>query len=169
LWGNPEGVGVDWDDSATKKFLARKGFAPRAKGIHLGRRLDAGDLPAAGEARFVGWLPELGGPIGRRRRLRPCAPFETAVALVRGKVRGVVATFELPEVRPGLFAVYEGAVLPSERGGPMGPALLGAALARLRDRGAREVEVLTVPEWSPHAHGVYLAAGFRPLDSWVIY
>ncbi len=169
LWGTPEGVSVGWDDSATQKFLARKGFAPRFRAIQLSRRLEEAPLPAAGEAQFLPWMPVLGAPPAQKRRMRAEVSFEVAVDVRRGRVRGLLAYFPLAELRPGLYAIYEAAVVPSERGGALGSRLLGAALGRLRERGAREVEVLTVPEVSASAHRIHLEAGFQPVASWAIY
>lgn len=169
LWGTPEGVAVEWGDSATKKFLARKGFAPRFRAIQLARRLDEGPLPEGGEAVFIPWIPRLGGLYTEKRRLRAEAPVETAAVVSRGRVRGLLAYFPLAELRPGLYAIYEAAVVEAERGGSLGRRLLGAALGRLRERGALEIEVLTVPEVSEYAHRVYLEAGFTPVASWAIY
>ena len=114
-------------------------------------------------------MPVLGGRSTQKRRLKAEVPFEVAAAVRRGRVRGLLAYFPLEDLRPGLYAIYEAAVVASERGGGLGRRLLGAVLGRLRERGAREVEVLTVPEVSEFAHRIYLEAGFLPVASWAIY
>jgi GNAT superfamily N-acetyltransferase len=37
LWGSSRGMGVEWRDAATRKFLARKGYVPRARAAEHGR------------------------------------------------------------------------------------------------------------------------------------
>jgi GNAT superfamily N-acetyltransferase len=41
LWGTPFGPALDWSDSATLKFLARKGYAPQSRAALLARDLAA--------------------------------------------------------------------------------------------------------------------------------
>jgi GNAT superfamily N-acetyltransferase len=164
LWGSPEGPMVSWDDSATKKFLARKGFAPRFRAVHLsGTPTASASEPGI---RFVRSRPVLGRAPGRAGK---GGFVESAVSMPKGRIRGFLTYFPMGEVRPGLWAVHEAAVVDAERGGTLGARLLRAALGRLHHLGGKAVEVLTIPELSEHAHRVYLEAGFTPVDSWAVY
>ena len=179
FWGTPEGVSVEWDDSPTKKWLARKGFAPRFKGVQLG--IDVGPGPSAEEVgkalsrlrtdlRFLqGQIPELGRPPMTRRAIRPGLDFECAQAVRGGRTVGMVSAYPLPEARPGLWAIYEACVVEEQRGKALGRRLLEAALARVRARGGTRCEVLTLPDLSPGTYKRYAAAGFAPVRKWAIY
>ncbi len=181
FWGPPEGVGVEWGDSATQKFLARKGFAPRFRGVHLaldlGRREGApleGSRRAMARAGFELGLfpsacPEVGRPEGERRPVPPGLDFESAAAAKGGKTAGTIVYFPLREVREGLWAIYEASVSEPYRGKALGRRLLQAALARMRGAGARSVEVLTIPELSPAAEKLYGSEGFERVGAWAIY
>lgn len=179
FWGTPEGVSVEWDDSPTKKWLARKGFAPRFKGVHLAAELGPG-LSVADVRRalarqrvdlrvLAGEIPELGRPAGQRRPVLPGLDFLTVQAVRAGRTVGVLVAYPLAEVREGLWAVYEAAVVEEFRGRALGRRLLEAALAGMRERGALRCEVLTLPELSPGAFRLYAAAGFARLCNWAIY
>jgi GNAT superfamily N-acetyltransferase len=180
LWGTPEGVGVDWNDSATKKFLARKGYAPRFKGVQLG--LDLGqvapsaDDPIRALSRqgisvevFQDGYPKVGRSLRERRALPPGLEYEGVAALQRGRVLGLISYYPLKEVRAGLHGIYEAVVVESQRGKALGKRLLQAAIGRLRERGATSCEVLTLPELSPGAHQLYLSAGFQGVQNWAVY
>ncbi len=179
FWGTPEGVAVEWDDSATKKWMARKGFAPRFKGVQMA--LEIGPAPDLEKARKAtarqdvllrlldGELPDLGQPAGLRRALRGKFDFVCVQAVRDGRTAGLLAAFPLKEVREGLWAVYEAAVVEEYRGRALGRRMLEAALARMRERGGRFCEVLTLPELSPSAFKLYAAAGFSTSCSWAIY
>jgi len=90
-------------------------------------------------------------------------------AVQRGKVVGMISSYPMAEVRPGLFGIYEAVVVESLRGRALGKRLLQTAVARMKEQGAAQCEVLTLPELSPAAHKLYLAAGFQPVQSWAIY
>lgn len=178
LWGTPEGVAVDWGDSPTKKFLARKGFAPRTKGVQLAVELPPGEgpdlAPAFGRlglrlARASGRLPELGLPWEESRAIRRGLDFEVVGALRRGRTAGLFVAFPMREVAPDLWAVYEASVAEDLRGKALSRRLLQALLSRIRERGGRRVEVLTLPDVSPAAHKLYLGEGFVPAASWALY
>jgi ribosomal protein S18 acetylase RimI-like enzyme len=179
FWGTPEGVSVEWDDSATKKWLARKGFAPRFRGVQLA--LSLGEGPSLGDARraiarqdlrmlaLQGEIPELGRRAGERRPVLQGLDFECIQVTRSGRTVGVLVAYPLKEVRDGLWAVYEAAVVESYRGRALGRRMLEAALARIRERGGRDCEVLTLPELSPGAFKLYTAAGFARACTWAIY
>lgn len=179
FWGTPEGVSVEWNDSATKKWLARKGFAPRFKGVQLGLDLGAGpDVEEISRAlarrsfslRLLnGELPELGRPAMERRAILPGLDFECVQAVRRARTAGLVAAYPLKEVRSGLWAIYEAAVVEEQRGRMLGRRLLEALLARVRERGGSRIEVLTLPELSPGAFKLYTSLGFVPACAWAIY
>jgi len=180
FWGTPEGVSVDWNDSATKKFLARKGFAPRFKGVQLALETALGpaSLDPARQALIRQGMslevlssvyPELGKPPGRRRPMPEGLDFEVVTSVRRGKVVGLIAYYPMKEVRPGLFGIYEAVVVPEWRGKSLGKRLLQGATARIRALGGLSCEVLTLPELSPAAHKLYVTAGFQPVQNWAIY
>jgi len=174
LWGTPEGISIDWNDSATKKFLARKGFAPRFKGVQLSLDL-AAVAPVAAKGRgydfkvVTDFYPEIGRKVQVRRAILPGLTYEVVAAVQRGKVVGMISTYPMVEVRPGLIGIYEAVVVESLRGRALGKRLLQTAVARMKEQGAAQCEVLTLPELSPAAHKLYLAAGFQPVQSWAIY
>jgi ribosomal protein S18 acetylase RimI-like enzyme len=179
FWGTPEGVSVEWDDSPTKKWLARKGFAPRFKGVQLG--IDVGPGPGAEEVRkalarlrtelraLQGQIPELGRPATARRAIRPGLDFECVQAVRGGRTAGVISVYPLREVRSDLWAIYEASVVEEQRGKALGRRLLEAALDRIRARGGTRCEVLTLPDLSPGTFKLYTAAGFTPACRWAIY
>jgi len=180
LWGTPEGVSVDWNDSATKKFLARKGFAPRFKGVQLS--IDLAPLAAADgkpakalarqgyELKMIrDYYPEIGHRLQERRPILPGLSYEVVVAVHRKKVVGLISTYPMSAVRSGLYGIYEAVVVESLRGRALGKRLLEAAVGRMKERGAAQCEVLTLPELSPSAHKLYLASGFQPAQNWAIY
>lgn len=179
LWGTPEGISVDWDDGPAKKWLARKGFAPRFKGVQL--QLAIGEGPSEEAVRkalhrrrtdlrvLQGQMPELGRPSTARRAIRPGLDFECAQAIRGGRTVGSIAAYPLTEVAPELWAIYEAAVVEEQRGKALGRHLLDAVLARIRARGGTRCEVLTLPELSPGAYKLYTAAGFVPAAKWAIY
>ncbi len=180
LWGTPEGISVDWNDSPTKKFLARKGFAPRFKGVQLGVDLaqapPSSDDPARALSRqgitlevFRDGYPRVGKNRRERRSLPSGLEYEVVAALQRGRVLGLICYYPMKEARPGLYGIYEAVVVESHRGKALGRRLLQAAVGRIRTLGAASCEVLTLPELSPAAHKLYLGEGFLPVQNWAIY
>jgi GNAT superfamily N-acetyltransferase len=180
FWGTPEGVGIDWNDSATKKFLARKGFAPRFKGVQLAIDFAsvADSAEKAGRAierqgyefsALSDFYPEIGHRLKEQRSILPGLTYEVVMALQRGRVVGLISYYPMTEARPGLFGIYEAVVIESLRGRALGKRLLEAAVGRMKARGAAHCEVLTLPELSPAAHKLYLGAGFLPVQNWAIY
>ena len=181
FWGTPEGVSVEWDSSATRKFLARKGFAPRFKGVQLALEIEkatTAPLEAAErslsrggfELRILeGEYPEVGGAAKERRFMPRGLEFECASAVRNGRTVGLIAYFPLREVRAGLQAIYEANVVEAYRGRALGRNLLAAAVARMKGRGTVRCEVMTIPEISAAAHKLYLKAGFLPAANWTIY
>jgi GNAT superfamily N-acetyltransferase len=174
-------VSVEWDSSETKKFLARKGFAPRFKGVQLAAEVaktQAASLETARRSLARGGFhlrslsaeyPEVGRGRVERRKLPAGLEFDVSAADREGRTVGLIATFPMKEVRPGLHAIYEANVVEEFRGQSLGRNLLAAALAGMKSRGALWCEVLTIPELSPVAHKLYLAAGFKPVATWAVY
>jgi len=180
LWGTPEGVSIDWNDSATKKFLARKGFAPRFKGVQLSIDLASATASPTQAARAMSrqgyelrvvtdFYPEIGHGLKERRSILPGLAYEVVAAIHRGRVVGLISTYPMTEARPGLFGIYEAVVVESLRGRALGKRLLEAAVGRMKEQGVAQCEVLTLPELSPSAHKLYLGAGFVPVQNWAIY
>lgn len=63
LWGLSRGIGVEWRDAATRKFLARKGYVPRCRAVELAR--DCGGsrrrvlvVPDADPKAYRRWIEE---------------------------------------------------------------------------------------------------------------
>ena len=181
FWGTPEGVSVEWESSATKKFFARKGFVPRFKGVHLALEIPkaaAPPLEASERSLARGGFelevldrryPELGLAAEARRFVAKGLDFEVVAAIRAGRTAGLIATFPMKEVRAGLHAIYEANVVPAYRGRSLGKHLLAAAIARMKEKGAASCEVLAIPDVSPAAHKLYLSAGFAPVANWAIY
>ena len=180
MWGTPEGVSIDWNDSATKKFLARKGFAPRFKAVQLMIELGPLAAPDGKASRALArqgyelqtirdFYPEIGHGLKERRPILPGLIYEVVVALHRRKVVGLISMYPMVGTRPGLFGIYEAVVVESLRGRALGRRLLEAAVGRMKEQGGAQCEVLTLPELSPAAHKLYLEAGFVPVQNWAIY
>ena len=179
FWGTPEGVSVDWNDSASKKWFARKGFAPRFKGVQLARSLEDDGPSTEAVARAIARLglrlevvrrhPEVGQAWAESRLMPAGLEFEGVAAVRRGRTAGLVVYYPMREVRPGLWAVYEASVEERYRGRALGKRLLEAVLARLREQGATQVEVLTLPDYAPTVHRLYQSLGFNGAASWAIY
>lgn len=180
LWGTPEGVGIDWNDSATKKFLARKGFAPRFKGVQMALDLATATHSSEKAAKAIArqgyelkvvsdFYPEIGHGLRERRSILPGLTYEVVAAVHRGRVVGLISFYPMPEVRGGLWGIYEAVVVEALRGRALGKRLLEAAIGRMKERGAAQCEVLTLPELSPAAHKLYLGSGFLPVQNWAIY
>jgi ribosomal protein S18 acetylase RimI-like enzyme len=158
LWGTPAGPAVEWDDSATKKFLARKGFAPRFRALHLAVEL-AGRTDdfrrAAARSRRSG--AELRASAGRVEAVR------------RGRTAGAVVYFAMPELGPGRCAIHEASVAEAWRAKALPGQLLEGALGRMREEGAANCEALAAPDVDPRGFRLYSKAGFRTVASWAIY
>jgi ribosomal protein S18 acetylase RimI-like enzyme len=180
FWGTPEGPAVDWDDSGTKKFLARKGFAPRFRALQMSVDLAVGPddfLQARKAARRVGValeerrgeIPEVGQPPEARRAVLPGLDFSGVAAVRRGRTVGTIVFYPMKELGPGRFAIYEASVSEAFRGKALGRHLLGGALAWMRARKGATCEVLAVPEVSETAFRLYQAAGFQTVAKWAIY
>lgn len=169
LFGTPEGISIPWDDTATKKFLAQKGFAPKYKAVQYARGL--ADAPEGDPAIQVlpSCFPQLGNGLDAPPRVDPLLLFETAVALDGPAAVGTLCFYPMLDVRQGLFGIYELAVAESHRGRGLGHKLLASALARMRQCSGDSVEVLTIPDLSPDAVKLYESAGFAPVTSWAIY
>ncbi len=181
FWGTPEGPAVEQTDGTTQRFLARKGYAPRFRGLQLALDLAEARVPARQEALaeagglgyeaavLHGEYPEVGRPAGERRRVDPSRDYECAVVRRKGRTAGMVCVYPLREARPGLWGVYEAKVADEDRGKGLGRILLALAIDRLRDREAAALEALTLPELSTAARQLYLEVGFKPATEWAIY
>lgn len=180
FWGTPEGPAVEWDDGGTKKFLARKGFAPRFRALQMQLDLAGGPDDFGASRRAAGRLgleleerrreiPELGRPVEFRRRALGGLDFGAIEAVRRGRTMGALVFYPMRELGVGRFAIYEASVKEEFRGKALGRHLLAGALAWMRARGGRTCEVLAVPEVSETAFRLYGAAGFQTVAKWAIY
>lgn len=126
------------------------------------RDATAGD----GEAVAV-LLTELGYPAtpeeatARIQRFAGDPQSRVQVAEVDGRVAGLVATHLAPRLAVDRLdcEIVAIVVASPRRGEGIGGALLDAAEAEARSRGARRLE-LSSGDWRPEAHGFYLSRGF---------
>lgn len=174
FWGTPEGISVAWEDSETKKFFARRGFAPRFKAVQLelavrSARTEPADLPVVEIRVSDDFYPELGVTYRSTARYRKGGPYSCAAAVVSGKTVGVLGWYPLVEVGAGRFAIYEAIVSQDFKGKGIGKALLATAIARMRETGAERCDVLTIPELGDAAYRLYVSTGFTPCANWAIY
>jgi ribosomal protein S18 acetylase RimI-like enzyme len=174
FWGTPEGISVSWEDSATKKFLARKGFAPRFKAVQMeldirGAKYE-GLVPPDFELKIVDdYYPELGITYGVSERYTGGGDFACAVVLSHGKTVAVLSWFSLKQIDPRRYAIYEAIVSEEYQGMGLGRALLAAAIGWFKKQKASTCDVLTLPEISRPAFELYSGAGFQPCANWAIY
>lgn len=174
FWGTPEGISVAWEDAETKKFLARRGFAPRYKAVQLeltvrSARVESADIPGIEIRLSEDFYPELGVTYGSAARYRKGGPYRCAAAIVSGKTVGVLGWYPGVEVGPGRFAIYEAIVAEDYQGKGIGRVLIATAISRMREEGAERCDVLTLPEIADAAHRLYLSVGFTPCANWAIY
>jgi len=174
FWGTPEGISVSWADSGTKKFLARKGFAPRFKAVQM--ELDVphaeyeGPVPSGFDLKVVNdYYPDLGVTYGVAQRYDNGGEFTCAVVLSHGKTVAVLSWFPLKEIDPSRYAIYEAMVMDEYQGKGLGRALVAAAIEWFRSKKASTCDVLTLPEISRPAYELYTRAGFTPCQNWAIY
>ncbi len=174
FWGTPEGISVLWSDSATKRFFARRGYAPRFKALQLEIAIDQARFEAPEAAGLEvrvsdSHYPDLDTPYPGRARYAAGGAFECAAALQEGRTVGVLSWYPLAEVEPGRYAIFEALVAERMRGKGVGRTLLAVALRRMREAGARRCDVLTIPEVSEAAYRLYLEAGFSKVEEWAVY
>lgn len=170
FWGTPEGIALPWGDTPTKTFLAKKGYAPKLRGLQLGVDVDRAVLSASPKVECLERsCPNLGSAVRGDSRFEETFDFETAVAADGPKAIGTLVYYPMEEARPGLWGIYETRVLPEHQGQGVGKALLTAALERMRRRGARRCEVMTAPELSPGARELYVSFGFGACAEWAVY
>lgn len=167
FWGTPEGISLPWGDEAARRFLQRCGHMPRHRAVTLAGTPVAGDAPGIEIMERV--CPVLSGAVRGDSKFDESFDFETAVASDGGKAVGTLVFFPMHEARPGLFGIYETHVLESHQGRGLGKALLASALGRMAARGATRVEVLTIPDLSGPAVGLYESFGFNVAAKWAVY
>lgn len=161
-WGTPWGIGIEWSDSASLKFLARKGHAPRGRAFQLAIDL-AGVVSKGAKPR----RPEL-----RQKREGPMVMlgWEPSAGMAW---RGTASYFGFGKARPGLFGLYAvdvaSADLERSSDRSLAKRLLVAALEDMRSRGGKSCEVLSSPDVRPETHQLYLKAGFKPVASWAVF
>jgi len=179
-WGSTEGVGIAWDDLATKRFLHLQGYEPTAKAVSFELTLDTFRPFHAGAEKVLAdrglslvWLEGrramLGGPV-TETIASGAGPRNGSVCCVdESRVVGIVSAYEMAELRANKVAIYEFETLPEYKGLGIGKAMLWQLLALLRDRNAETCEAATVPGVSPQAVVLYEQAGFRPVARWALY
>lgn len=181
FFGTPEGISIPESDSETRTFLARRGFHPRFKAVHLAcdlkkqpeaRRIDLLDsirLSGYGVETTSAYVPTIGARVHEQMPL--LQPFDgEAIALTRGgRVVSALTFFRMAEVSPSLFAVYRTEVDPDHRGHGLGGWMARFAFVEIEARGGRTLEVVTVPELSPGALDFYRRLGFESVAEWVVY
>jgi GNAT superfamily N-acetyltransferase len=119
LWGTPFGPAVEWGDSATLKFLARRGYAPAGRAVGLRLAIEAGRsgrprgifrvggaaFGAIGPGVFALSRPALGAPreLGKGAARRLLARALAAIGRRGGRACEVLA---FPDPRPREYASY---------------------------------------------------------------
>lgn len=181
FFGTPEGISIAESDAETRGFLARRGFHPRFRAVHLACDLqkqprmlredvlDTIRLNGYGVEVTSSCVPTLGA---RRHEQMPLPePFDgEAIALTQGgKVVAALTYFRMAEVSPSLFAIYRTEVAPEHRGHGLGGLMARLAFIDIEARGGRTLEVLTVPELSPDALEFYRRMGFVEVGGWLVY
>lgn len=181
FFGTPEGISIAESDRETRGFLARRGFHPRFKAVHLAcdlkkqpevRRADVLDsirLSGYGVEITSAYVPTIGARLHEQMPLQH--PFDgAAIALTQGgKVVSALTFFRMAEVTPSLFAIYRTEVDPEHRGHGLGGLMARLAFVDIDARGGRTLEVVTVPDLSPAALDFYRRLGFDTVAEWVIY
>ena len=181
FWGTPEGISVLWKDSATKKFFAQKGYAPRYKAVQMElavqkapaqdvEKLEA-DLKARGvEIKTIhDSYPEVGGRVGDSDRKVEGLVYECLTAIDGDRVAAVLTTYPMVELALDRHAIYEAIVHEDYRARGIGKGMLSLAIERLRAQGSVSCSVLTIPDVSEAAFKMYDSAGFQPCESWAVY
>ncbi len=181
FWGSPEGIGLLRDDEPTRRFFSRRGHLPRFEGFQFSADLaaaDPGPPERTREALAANGLglrtssdlyPEVGARWGTQVRFSARTPF-TVHALIEGEmVRGLICTYPLAEVGPGIHGIYETLLAEGWQGKGLGTVLVREAVRDLKARGGRRCDVLTIPGFTPAGLRLYAAAGFRRTASWSIY
>jgi PhnO protein len=128
---------------------------------------DAEPVDATAVSRLLGTLGYPASPeearahIGRFAR-DPSSRLQVAVAADPRRVVGLLATHMVPRLNADhtICRITELVVDPAARRRGAGEALLAAAEAEARRRGARRIE-LSSGEWRQESHPFYLAAGFE--------
>ncbi|MHC4605991.1 MAG: GNAT family N-acetyltransferase [Planctomycetota bacterium] len=181
LWGTPEGISVLWSDGETRGFFARRGYAPRYKGVHM--QLDVGsvavqpvdrietDLRARGmEVRsVVDAHPEPGKSLEDAGERAGGLLYEALTAVEGKRVAAVLTTYPMMELEPGRHAIYEAVVHEDYRERGLGRLMLELAIERMRAQASEKCDVLTIPDVSEAAYRLYESVGFKPVEEWAIY
>jgi GNAT superfamily N-acetyltransferase len=108
LWGTPKGPAVSWGDSATKKFLAARGYGPRTRARSLALALaQAPKLPRLW-VRTAEVTPRVHAIVSARTRKAPglvLLPRRAEALAAAGVAELEVVT--LPEIEPRVLARWE--------------------------------------------------------------
>jgi ribosomal protein S18 acetylase RimI-like enzyme len=180
LWGSTEGIGIAWEDYATRKFLSKRGYEPQSKAMSLElplatfRPFSSGAEKSLAERGLqIQWIdgrrPRLGGPPSDTLVSGQGAACGSVCCLHQGRVVAVISSYPMVELQRDKAAIYDFETMQEYRGLGIGKAILWEMLIQLRNRGAVTCEVLTIPQLSPHAHVLYRQAGFRPVAEWAVY
>ena len=122
------------------------------------------------DVRYVNdYLPEIGVPESGHSKFIFEQPFEAVVCILRGIVVGCIIYFRIAQVRKDKFVIYRTEVDDKNRGKGIGLNMLRIAVERMRDQGAKDVEVVTVPDLSPEALDFYKKVGFKEASYWAIF
>lgn len=178
----PEGISVPAEDQATRSFLARRGFRETATAVTyqvtlqpdvVARTAQQAAEKVAGQGYRLELItdaqPILDGNLDDLVPHRPGHPFRTATALASdGSVAATCVGYTMSELRPDKGAIYEVRTAAAHQGRGLGRAVVSQQLADMHQRGIRECEVLTIPDQSPAAPGLYSSLGFSPVREWVV-
>lgn len=185
FWGTPEGISIQWDDEHTRRFLGKRGFEPRYKGVSLVLDLRAYAGPSGAEARLRGpgyrieclenQHPTVGHAVDETIPYTTEHGYQCIVGVEDGLTVAALSAYPMVELQKARslpappFAIYSFEVHPQHRGNGLGKALLQTLLDSLRQRQIGSCEALTLPEASPAAFHLYKEAGFQEVAEWAIY
>ncbi|MCR4315545.1 MAG: GNAT family N-acetyltransferase [Planctomycetes bacterium] len=181
FFGTPEGVSIPADDAESLAFLARRGFRPRYDAVAL--ELDMTNYKGNPQLAVQGLTdkdykivhcanhcPMIGGTVADWKIFRPGFFFDTICALENDVVVGTITGYQMIDLDPSKYAIYEFEVDPEHHGKGYGRALLTMFLSFMKDqKGARVIETLTIPEVSGPAFELYKKFGFVPAQTWAIF
>jgi ribosomal protein S18 acetylase RimI-like enzyme len=181
FWGTTEGIGIEWDDVATRGFFAKRKHQPRYKGISLELQVrqrvrdDMASRAKAVNALGVrievlgGVYPELGEPLGTAVRYQAGQDFFCVTAIREQTVCAIASAYPMTEVSPDKYGIYELLVAGELQGKGIGSILVARLLSEIERLNGRACEVLTVEELSPRAIDLYKSFGFEPVAEWAVY
>lgn len=179
FFGTTEGISIPWNEAATRRFLEKRGYAPRYRAVTMEAQIpehgaEESWIEEAQKRGFVldvlpSRMPELGSVLIHARRLPYDGAFDAVTAHREGIVCALAIGYRMAQVHATRYGVYEVRVADGLRGQGLGPAVLAMLLRNAAAKGVRVAEALTIPDLSKGAAEMYVRMGFREAASWAIY